>query len=271
MFTSQISGILGLGSVAKLHPSADTFLGAWLQRNPQAEKVSVGFALNRPETSNATTNSGNSTTNSPQLDAGEMHMLVPDMTSYDGDIVNVEISSYSSTNGPIYGNGGGQQMQAAGWMAKLDQWSFLNQNGDRVDGGNGAIAAVDPWYSAIIMPRKESESICESRNRSPYGMNIKADAANPVAKIPGSQLTSSSNTTQQIWNVPCDTRVNLTISIAGIDFNIDPRDLIIQGDIDGSTLQKRQDAMCPCAVQGWSDATVPGYMLGSAFMWNAYV
>ncbi|KAH7330743.1 aspartic peptidase domain-containing protein [Rhizoctonia solani] len=257
IFNGQVSGVLGLAPTAKLHSYADTVLGAWLQRNPQAPKVSVGFALRRPEILNATTN-GNSTTltNSTNPGGGEMHMLAPDTSSYYGELATVSTVSYASSGAPTTGNGGGQQMQAAGWVTNLEEWTFLNPNGERVNGGKGAHAAVDPWYSSIIMPRSESENI--------------------FSKIPGSRLTSSSNDPQQTWNVPCNTRMNLTISIAGIDFIIDPRDLISEGQELGAAsnhggVQKRQDAMCACAVQGWTDPSVPGYMLGNSFMRNAYI
>ncbi|CAE6490711.1 unnamed protein product [Rhizoctonia solani] len=256
IFSAEVSGIVGLANTAKLHSSADTILGAWLQRNPQAEKVSVGFALKRPDILNATTD-GNSTisTNTTDSGAGEMHMLAPDSSSYYGELVTVQTVSYASSGAPTVGSGGGQQMQAAGWVTNLEEWTFLNPNGERVSGGKGAHAAIDPWYNSIIMPRKECENI--------------------FAKIPGSRLTSSANDPQQSWEVPCNTHVNLTISIAGIDFVIDPRDLISQGqDVAASNTggaQKRQDVMCACAVQGWTDSSVPGYMLGNSFMRNAYI
>ncbi|CAE7117950.1 unnamed protein product [Rhizoctonia solani] len=255
IFNEQVSGVLGLSPTAKLHSYADTVLGAWLQKNPQAQKVSVGFALNRPDILNATINGNSSTsTNSTNYGGGEMHMIAPDSSSYYGELVMAQTVSYASSGGPTSGSGGGQQMQAAGWVTNLEEWTFLNSNGDRVSGGKGAHAAVDPWYSSIIMPRSESENI--------------------FSKIPGAKLTSSSDDPQQSWDVPCNTHLNLTISIAGIDFVIDPRDLISQGqDVAGNTggSQKRQDAMCACAVQGWTDSSVPGYMLGNSFMRNAYV
>ncbi|KAL5640707.1 hypothetical protein ACGC1H_001252 [Rhizoctonia solani] len=257
LFNTDVSGIIGLASNAKLHSYADTILGGWLKRNPQAQKVSVGFALKRPEILNATANTNSSTSaNSTNSGAGEMHMLAPDPSSYYGDLVTVQTVSYASSGAPTSGNGGGQQMQAAGWVTNLEEWTFLNSNGELMNGGKGAHAAIDPWYSSIIMPRSESEHI--------------------FSKIPGSRLVSSANDPQQSWNVPCNTHVNLTISIAGIDFVIDPRDLISQrqdvaaaGNTGGA--QKRQDAMCACAVQGWTDSSVPGYMLGNSFMRNAYI
>ncbi|KAJ1310817.1 hypothetical protein OPQ81_009337 [Rhizoctonia solani] len=257
IFNAEVSGVIGLAPTAKLHSYSDTVLGAWLQRNPLAEKVSVGFALKRPDILNATTN-GNSSAplNSTNSGAGEMHMLAPDPASYYGELVTVPTVSYSNSGGSISGNGGGQQMQAAGWVTKLEEWTLLDSNGARVNGGKGAHAAVDPWYSSIIMPRSESENI--------------------FSRIPGSRLISSPNDPQQSWDIPCNTRMNLTISIAGIDFVIDPRDLIQQGQslgVAGNTrgAEKRQDAMCACAVQGWTDSSVPGYMLGSSFMRNAYI
>ncbi|CAE6436427.1 unnamed protein product [Rhizoctonia solani] len=254
IFNSEVSGILGLAPTAKLHTFGDTILGAWLQRNPQAESVSVGFALKRLDILNATTAGNNSTsTNSTTSGAGEMHMLAPDSSSYYGKLVMAPTVSYASSGGSTTGIGGGQQMQAAGWVTNLEEWTFLNPNGERVNGGKGAHAAVDPWYSSIIMPRTESEKI--------------------FSKIPGSRLISSPDDAQQSWNIPCNAHINLTISIAGIDFVIDPRDLISQTQdvgVAGNT-EKRQDAMCACAVQGWTDPSVPGYMLGNSFMRNAYI
>ncbi|KAG8741141.1 hypothetical protein FRC12_015757 [Ceratobasidium sp. 428] len=103
------------------------------------------------------------------------------------------------------------------------------------------------------MPKSQSESI--------------------FAKIAGSQLVSAPDASQLTWNIPCNTQMNLTISIAGIDFDMDPRDMVEQGDtgVSGGGVQGRQNAMCECSVQGWTDPTVPGYMLGSSFMRNAYV
>ncbi|QRV76792.1 aspartyl protease [Ceratobasidium sp. AG-Ba] len=252
VFNVNISGIFGLSPTAESGSPTDTVLGAWLSRHPQAQNVSVGFALKRPDILNTTASSNNSTvsTNSSSP-AGEMHMLAPDPDSYYGQLSYVPTVSYESTGGSTSGTGGGQQMQATGWSTKLEEWTFLNGNGDRAVGGQGAVAAVDPWYAAIIMPRSQSENI--------------------FAKIAGSQLVSPPEASQQIWNIPCNTRMNLTISIGGIDFDMDPRDMIIQGDTVAGNTQKRQDAMCECAVQGWTDPEVPGYMLGSSFMRNAYV
>ncbi|KAG8736372.1 hypothetical protein FRC10_009397 [Ceratobasidium sp. 414] len=248
VFNSQISGILGLSPVAQTRTAADTVLGAWLLRNPQAQNVSVGFALKRPDILNATASAINTTTGANDTSsAGEMHMLAPDPDAYYGALSFVPTVSYDSGGG----TGGGQQMQASGWATKLEKWSFLNANGEQVTGGEGAIAAVDPWYTGIIMPKSQCESV--------------------FAKIAGAQLISGPDASQQIWNIPCNTRLNLTISIAGIDFDVDPRDIIEQGDGTGGGAQKRQGAMCECSVQGWADPTVPGYMLGSSFMRNAYV
>jgi hypothetical protein len=163
-------------------------------------------------------------------------------------------------------------MQASGWATTLEHWTFLNAAGEEVAGGKGAVAAVDPWYSGIVMPKSESENICKFAFLSDVSASANTDTFKlPVARIPGSQLVSTPDAPQQTWTIPCNTRVNLTISIAGIDFDIDPRDMIIEGDTSGGSAQKRQDAVCPCSVQGWSDATVPGYMLGSTFMRNAYM
>ncbi|KAG8682386.1 hypothetical protein FRC08_014995 [Ceratobasidium sp. 394] len=222
-------------------------------RNPQAQNVSVGFALKRPDVLNATTNSTNSTTvgTNNTSPAGEMHMLSPDPDAYYGGLTFVPTVSYDSSGGTTSGTGGGEQMQASGWATKLEKWKFLNANGEQVVGGEGAVAAVDPWYTGIIMPKSQCESV--------------------FAKISGAQLVSAPDASQQIWNIPCSTRMNLTISIAGIDFDVDPRDMIEEGDATGGGAQKRQNAMCECSVQGWTDPTVPGYMLGSSFMRNAYV
>jgi hypothetical protein len=272
IFTPQISGVLGLSPTAQTRTAADTVLGAWLLRHPQAQNVSVGFALKRPDILNATTNTGNSTYGtSLSSSAGEMHMLAPDPNSYFGPLVSAPTTSYESTGAPTSGTGGGQQMQSAGWATTLEQWTFLNAAGEEVAGGKGAVAAVDPWYSGIVMPKSESEKICKfilflcMTSQPPLILTL------PVARIPGSQLVSASDASQQMWTIPCNTRLNLTISIAGIDFDIDPRDLIVEGDTSGGSAQKRQDAVCPCSVQGWADATVPGYMLGGTFMRNAYV
>ncbi|CAE6404984.1 unnamed protein product [Rhizoctonia solani] len=254
IFNSEVSGILGFAPTAKLHTFGDTVLGAWLQRNSQAQNVSVGFALNRLDVLNATTGGNSSTSaNATASGAGEMHMLVPDSSSYYGKLATVPTVLYADSGGSTTGFGGGQQMQAAGWVTNLEEWTFLNSKGERVNGGKGAHAAVDPWYSSIIMPKRESENI--------------------FSKIPGSRLMSTPNDPQQSWNIPCNTHINLTISIAGIDFAIDPRDLISQTqDVSAArNTGKRQNAMCACAVQGWSDPTVPGYMLGSSFMRNAYI
>ncbi|KAF8599285.1 acid protease [Ceratobasidium sp. AG-I] len=275
VFTPQISGVIGLNPSARTRETGDTILGGWLARNPQAQFVSVGFALTRIEDAldgiadglfNGTI--GNSTTSDPNANsttaqslpanwttaiAGEMHMLAPDPKSYVGDLVSVPVAAYEDTGGPTSGTGGGQQMQAAGWATKLEQWTFLNAAGEEVQGGQGAVAAVDPWYAGIVMPKGESENV--------------------FSKIPGSQLISDPTASQLEWNVPCNSRLNFTIVIGGVQFAIDPRDLIEQGETSGSGngTAKRQNAMCPCSVQGWSDATVPGYMLGSSFMRNAYV
>ncbi|KAG9103957.1 hypothetical protein FRC06_006742 [Ceratobasidium sp. 370] len=237
--------------MAETRTAADTVLGAWLMRNPQAQNVSVGFALKRPDVMNATANAINTTIGANNTSAGELHMLAPDPDAYYGGLSFVSVVSYDSSGGTTSGTGGGQQMQAAGWATKLEKWKFLNANGEQVVGGEGAIAAVDPWYAGIIMPKSQSESV--------------------FAKIAGAQLVSGPDASQQIWNIPCSTRMNLTISIAGIDFGVDPRDMIEQGDATGGGAQKRQGAMCECSVQGWADPTVPGYMLGSSFMRNAYV
>ncbi|KAF8708458.1 Eukaryotic aspartyl protease, partial [Rhizoctonia solani] len=254
IFNAEVSGVLGFAPTTKLHTFGDTVLGAWLQRNLDAESVSVGFALKRPDILNATARGNNSApTNSTTPGAGEMHMLAPDSSSYYGELSTVPTVSYASSGGSTTGNGGGQQMQAAGWVTNLEEWTFSNPNGERVNGGKGAHAAVDPWYSSIIMPRKESESI--------------------FSKIPGSRLISTPNDPQQSWDIPCSTQINLTISIAGIDFIIDPQDLISQAQdlVAGNNVEKRQGAMCECAVQGWTDPSVPGYMLGNSFMRNAYI
>ncbi|KAG9121318.1 hypothetical protein FRC07_002760, partial [Ceratobasidium sp. 392] len=239
VFNQHISGILGLSPTAETRSATDTVLGAWLARNPQAKSVSVGFALKRPDILNATVNTanitsaGNSTSlarrNSTALamgnntsSAGEMHMLAPDPDAYHGELNYAPVTSYQSSGGSTAGTGGGQQMQAAGWSTKLERWTFLNANGEQVTGGEGAIAAVDPWYTGIIMPKSQSESI--------------------FAKIPGSQLISAPDASQQTWNIPCNTHMNMTISIAGIDFDMDPRDMVEQGDTGGGAQQARQNA-----------------------------
>lgn len=80
-------------------------------------------------------------------------------------------------------------MQAAGWATKLEEWTFLNAAGDQVQGGQGAVAAVDPWYTAIVMPRGESEGIC----KSPFYLfkRIGVDVSFALVKSPGSQVHNS--------------------------------------------------------------------------------
>ncbi|KAG8724605.1 hypothetical protein FRC12_024291, partial [Ceratobasidium sp. 428] len=156
VFTPQISGILGLSPMAQTRSAADTVLGAWLARNPQAKSVAVGFALKRPDILNATANAlvnatnvtapGNNTSSPPPTgnntaSAGEMHMLAPDPDAYNGQLSYSNVESYESSGGPTTGTGGGQQMQASGWSTKLERWEFLNSNGEQVTGGEGAIAA----------------------------------------------------------------------------------------------------------------------------------
>ncbi|KAG8755950.1 hypothetical protein FRC11_005634 [Ceratobasidium sp. 423] len=190
IFNPEVSGIIGLAPTAKLHSYADTVLGAWLFRNPLAEKVSVGFALKRPEILNATTNGNSSTlTNATTPDAGEMHMLAPDASSYYGELVTVPTVNYASSGGSTSGNGGGQQMQAAGWVTNLEEWTFLNPNGDRVIGGKGAHAAVDPWYNSIIMPRSESENIYQRSDDLDLTVPVPTSVYN-AAQPNGSQQNS---------------------------------------------------------------------------------
>lgn len=131
VFYSGTSGILGLGT----QPFEDTIYGPWLSRNPSRSNFTFGMALNPPINSST--------------DGGFLHLVVPDVTSYQGAVSWKNMTAASSAS------------ISTDWTVDMDGWSATNAAGVNVSCG-AASAVLDPYFSSIIFPQNQARSICES-------------------------------------------------------------------------------------------------------------
>ena len=79
------------------------------------------------------------------------------------------------------------------------------------------------------------------------------------ATIPGAQPYAG-DTEATAFTIPCDSTVSLSMMFGGLTVPVEPTDLFTKvGDL------------CVGNVRGWKDTTHYTYIVGSAFIRNAYV
>ncbi|KAJ3726615.1 aspartic peptidase domain-containing protein [Lentinula raphanica] len=136
MYSSDISGILGVGTNSREGSFNETPMAFWLADNPGQTNFSYGLALNSP--SDASSND----------DAGTFHWLAPDHDSYEGDIVWKSLINSNSTN----------SINADSFV-EMDAWNYQSDNGVNISAYTGLLTVVDPLFNDLVFPRDQARSI----------------------------------------------------------------------------------------------------------------
>lgn len=137
------------------------------------------------------------------------------------------------------------------WQTLLDKGGFIGPDGNPinvtsvVDGSRNLTVIFDSGFSLPQVPRLVSDSI--------------------YSRIPGSVFMNISSGVGEVWTIPCDAEVNITIKIGGVTFPIHPLDTSLDWVENGE--QICIGSFQPKTVQ----STTYDAILGMAFLRNAYM
>ncbi|KAJ3902882.1 aspartic peptidase domain-containing protein [Lentinula edodes] len=136
IFSSDISGVLGIGTNSREGSFNETPMAFWLANNPTQTNFSYGLALNSPNDASSSSN-----------DAGALHWLAPDENSYEGDITwKTLIASNSSST------------VNADSFVEMDSWNFQGDNVN-ISAYTGLLTVVDPLFNDLVFPQNEARTI----------------------------------------------------------------------------------------------------------------
>ncbi|KAJ3783820.1 aspartic peptidase domain-containing protein [Lentinula aff. detonsa] len=136
IFSSDISGIMGIGTNSREGLFNETPMAFWLANNPGQTNFSYGLALNSPNDASSSSN-----------DAGTLHWLAPDEDFYEGDIVWKSLITSNSTN-----------TVNADSFIEMDSWNYQG-NGVNISDYTGLVTAVDPLFNDLVFPQNQARSI----------------------------------------------------------------------------------------------------------------
>lgn len=167
--------------------------------------------------------------------AGQLHMLAPNTSFF-----NESQLTWAPANTQLIGanTGSGAGAFPSDFAFTLEGWTFRGPADFTISSGESATATFEPLFPALIFPSRYANAI--------------------YASIPGAQPIRGQDPMQ--WTVPCT-----TIGISWVP---------LFGSLQlpmGNLILKSADGSCVGAIEGWSDETVNDYLLGSAFMSNAYI
>ncbi|TFK38596.1 aspartic peptidase domain-containing protein [Crucibulum laeve] len=176
-----ISGLLGLGTNIRDGKFNLSALGGWLSSSIGFSNVSFGLLLNPPQKLSS--------------DAGQLHWLAPDPSSYQGDVTWKNLITTTSLD--------------SDWVFQMDSWVFnLTNNGSQSRSGGNMTTAVDPYNPNIIFPFDIAHSIHSS--------------------IDGAVLKTQTSMSS-VWSIPCDSQMSLTITVGVHPYTL-LEDKLIQSD-----------------------------------------
>ncbi|THV04778.1 acid protease [Dendrothele bispora CBS 962.96] len=232
IFSSGISGLLGLGNNARTGNFNATPMGNWLNNNPGAANFSFGLALNP-----APSSSGDSDSNA---DGGTLHWVKPDENAMQGQVSFKDLHPNSDIGLEDSGS------SAFDSFVLMDSWSFTGTTGVQItknDQVEELRTVIDPFFSSIFFPQNETRSI--------------------YAGVEGAsrQVTVSQVSQSTAYNISCDTQMNLTLTFGNVSVTLDKDQLVLQ----------QGDGGCIGAIQEWTDPSIDMYLLGSLYIANIYL
>ncbi|KZS97478.1 acid protease [Sistotremastrum niveocremeum HHB9708] len=240
LFSTQASGIFGLGLTGPNLTFRDTLYGNFFAQNPSLTNFTYGMALNPPYASQ--------NTNQSEV-GGFLHWELPDPSAYTGPITQVPV-----TNSPQVSAGGLssnpssnssadiQQAPIAAstdWTIQMDGWT-ASINNSQIMHTVPNYATLDPYFPEIYLTKSEAELI--------------------YAAIPASSASDDPERPFTRYTIPCDTQLTFAININSTPFILPSPTLIIQ---NGTS--------CVGAIVGWTDPGTTTYLLGSSFISAVYM
>jgi len=172
-----------------------------------------------------------SNSDSASGDGGSMDVLGPDPNSFRGNITTVSLST----------PGDGQTPSVVGssdWAVKMNGWTASADSSNSV-GGLNAIAIIEPIIPSVIVPQTAAPTM------------FSLVSGSKLARIDGNS---------SVWSIPCDARFSLTFAFGGENFTMTENDLVVHTSTG-----------CESAVRSWVDPSLTTYVLGNAFIRNAYI
>lgn len=252
LFSSGISGIVGLGTNTRNNNATDAVSGAlssaglqdsiygqWFIRNPLQSNFSFGMALQGPTFTPKDTSGASAPAPSS---AGVIHWLQPDTSAYKTNQVVFKPvnNAASSTSGAAANN---NQPGNGDWSLSFDGWSFSSGT-LQIKNSQPVVGEVDALYNQIYMPMQAAKQINDA---------ISGSQAN--------QSLSSLGSLSQAWSIPCNSQFTLGFIVGPQTFNVDPKFMIVQ----------QSDGTCTSAVEGWNDSSNSQYLLGASFISSIYL
>ncbi|KZT42754.1 acid protease [Sistotremastrum suecicum HHB10207 ss-3] len=231
-FSTEASGIFGMGLTGPNLSFRDTLYGGFFFRNPHLNNFTYGMALNPPYGDD----NGAAVHNQSAV-GGFLHWEFPDSSAYTGPVTQVSVMNGSEVGGP------GAQIQQApiaasgDWTIQIDGWT-AEVNNSQVMHTTPNMATLDPYFPEIYLTQTEAALI--------------------YAAIPGSSPSDQGLFTQ--WTIPCGTQLTWAISVQSTPFIVPSSTLVIQ---NGTT--------CVGAIVGWTDPGATTYLLGSSFISAVYM
>ncbi|THU87757.1 acid protease [Dendrothele bispora CBS 962.96] len=223
LLTQGISAVVGLGTNARNGDFKSTIYNQWLLNHPGVTNFTFGMALNPP-------------TPDSQTDGGVLHWLAPETTAYQGDLTWRRMEPIDPTSGAS------DISTETDWFVGLDNWSFFNGIDSNVSKDGNMIAAIDLFEPGLVFPQTAAGQI--------YGT------------IQDAQLLTRSPPTElgKLWSVPCDTKMQLTLTF-------DSLSVVLKEDM----LVRQLDGICVGTISQWSNSSATEYFLGSAFISTVYL
>ncbi|KDQ07162.1 hypothetical protein BOTBODRAFT_38996 [Botryobasidium botryosum FD-172 SS1] len=210
------SGIVGLG-LSAAQTMSDSILGQYLYANDDDAYVSVGLALNDNSDSAA--------------NGGEMHLLAPDPTAYQGDISLVNVVNLSDTQQPPVA-------ASTDWAFPITSWNFSIPGGQYVS-ASGGVAMVEVYLPEIVVPFSVAPSIFNLVNSS--------------------RLTRIDRNST-VWAIPCDSKFQLALSVGSVTFALSERELVV-----------KNGTACESAIRSWLDPAMSTYLFGNTLLRQSYI
>ncbi|KAE9385277.1 hypothetical protein BT96DRAFT_982093 [Gymnopus androsaceus JB14] len=231
IFSSDVSGILGLGTNSRAGRFNETVMAFWLKNNPNQQNFSYGLALNPPNTPLLSSSSG-----------GTLHWLAPDPSSYEGEIswkvllsnTNMDTSSNSTSS-----------LTNADSFVEMDSWVFRSTSQDvNVSDTTGSLLTViDPLFPDIVFPQVQARAIYDT--------------------IPGSSLLNVLSGGTTAYSLPCNTTMQLNLTFGSVSAILTEAQLVRNLGNDSTT--------CVGVLEEWSSTDVTDYLLGASLISNIYL
>ncbi|KAL0945557.1 hypothetical protein HGRIS_014718 [Hohenbuehelia grisea] len=159
-------------------------------------------------------------------DGGLLNWVVPDDNAVQGKLSTKDkVATDSSVN--------------ADWAVVLDKFSFTGASSPVIS-DNNLKAIIDPFFPGIFLPQSMARAI--------------------YAVIPSSSSQPSANAETNTWVVPCDTKMQLTVTIGEVTVTLTENALI-----------RSNGTSCISALEEWKDASASEYLFGATFISAVYL